>query len=93
MRKLSAVEVVWEDSQSSDAGWLMKGEEFNAWAKSGPLVIRTVGLLFRKTRRTLVVIQCDGECDAPESSIWQPSPHVSTRPEHRLNQNRPAFHA
>jgi hypothetical protein len=39
----------------------MKGEEFNAWAKSGPLVIRTVGLLFRKTRRTLVVIQCDGE--------------------------------
>lgn len=55
---MKAVEVIWEDSQSSDAGWLMK-DDFEEWAAEGPLVIRTVGLLARKTKHTLVVVQCD----------------------------------
>lgn len=59
MSKLPSVEIIWEDSQSSDAGWLMKDEEFAEWAADGPLVIRTVGLLERKTKHTLVVIQND----------------------------------
>lgn len=58
---MKCVEIIWEDSQSSDAGWLMKGDEFNEWAASGPLVIRTIGLLERKTKDTLVVIQNDSE--------------------------------
>ena len=59
---MKPVEIIWEDSQSSDAGWLMKDDaEFEEWAGAGPLVIRTVGLLERKTKKTLVVIQNDSE--------------------------------
>jgi hypothetical protein len=58
---LKPVEVIWEDSQSSDGGWLLKGEEFDEWAASGPLLIRTVGLLERKTKHTLIVVQNDSE--------------------------------
>lgn len=58
---MKPVEIIWEDSQSSDAGWLMKGDEFNEWAATGPLIIRTVGLLERKTKLCLVVVQNDSE--------------------------------
>jgi len=59
MKRLPAVEVIWEDSQSSDAGWLMKDKDLTAWEKGPALVIRTVGLLKRKTKDRLIVIQCD----------------------------------
>ena len=60
-KPLPAVEVVWEDSQSSDDGWLMKDEALQEWEDDGPLIIRTVGLLRKKTKDKLVIVQCDSE--------------------------------
>lgn len=56
MKQSYPVEVLWEDSDTPGKVWIGE-DEFDEWAKSGTLQVRSVGLLVRKTKRDVVIIQ------------------------------------
>lgn len=55
-----AVEIVWEDSHLSVGGWHSRKSHLK-WAKQGHCRIVTVGLLTKKTKYFLTVVQSVGQ--------------------------------
>lgn len=55
---MPVVEVEWEDTMSFREGGWMKAETIAEWAEK-PAIVRSVGYLFRKTKRRIVLVQSE----------------------------------
>ena len=54
-KKLPAVEVYWADSCTNGDGW-QSDKDLKAFAKQGPVIVRSVGMLKKSGRKALTLI-------------------------------------